>query len=139
MQSSPLASRPSEVQSQSQIEGVIDALQQDLEGSCEVERTQSFLVAPADLSMLAEAGCVPQPVEDSAGGSAFPQPHPAEAERGGPVRVQNRFSVLESTVRDTSDMSTAVDGSGVEVFPMTDDPAIEVLWKPRDGRPGGWS
>ena len=61
---------------------------------------------------------MPQPVVDSAGGSVFPQPHPAEAERGGPVRVQNRFSALEST---------EVDGSGVQVFPMTDDAAVQVL------------
>ena len=32
--------------------------------------------------------------------------------------VQNRFSVLDSTIRDNDDlMSTAVDGSGVDVFP----------------------
>ena len=73
---------------------------------------------PADLSVLAEAGCMPQPVVDSAGGSVFPQPHRAEAERGRPVRVQNRFSDLEST---------EVDCSGVQVFPMTDDAAVQVF------------
>ena len=91
--------------SESQV--VIDALQHDLEGSCEAE--------PTDLSVSAEAGCMPQPLVDSAG--VFPQPHPAEAERGGPVRVQNRFSAL---------VSTEVDGSGVEVFPMTD-AAVQVF------------
>ena len=86
-------SRPTQFHSQPQVEGVIDALQQDLEGSCEVEGTQSLLVAPADLNT--QGGCVPQPAEVSAGGSIFPQPHPAEAERGGPVRVQNRFTPLD--------------------------------------------
>ena len=69
---------------------------------------------------------MPQPVADSAGGTVFPQPHPAEAERGGPVRFQNRFSALEST---------EVDGSGVEVFPMTDDAAVGVLVETPRRRP----
>ena len=112
-----VGSRLSEFHSQSQVEGVIDALQEDLEGSCEVKRTRSLLVAPADLSMPAEAGYVPQPVEVSAGGSVFPQPHLAEAERGGPVRVQNRFTPLD--VEDVeADAISAL--SRPEEFAMTE-------------------
>ena len=50
------------------------------------------------------------------------------------IPVRNRFSVLESTVRDTEClMSTVVDGSSgnVEVFPMTDDAAGHVSREPR--------
>ena len=61
------SSRPAEFP---QVTGVIDALEQDLEGSCEVERT----VAPADLS---------QP-----GFSTNPPGN-------GPVRAQNRFTPLD--------------------------------------------
>ena len=44
--------------------------------------------------------------------------------------VQNRFSVLDSTVRDTDDLTpTALDG-GVEVFPMTDDATVQVPIEP---------
>ena len=45
--------------------------------------------------------------------------------------VQNRFSALDSTVRGSDEMvPTVVDGSGVEVFPMSDDAAVEVLLEP---------
>ena len=50
------------------------------------------------------------------------------------IPVRNRFSVLESTVRDTEClMSTVVDRSSgnVEVFPMTDDAAGHVPREPR--------
>ena len=37
--------------------------------------------------------------------------------------VQNRFSVLNATVKDTDDdfAHTVLDGASVEVFPMTDE------------------
>ena len=93
---------------------MIDALQQDLEGSCEVERT----VAPTDLSM--QGGCVPQPAEVSAVCSVLPQPHPAEAERGGPVRVQNRFTPLDVEAEAISALSRP------EEFAMTECSDTEV-------------
>ena len=50
--------------------------------------------------------------------------------------VQNRFAVLDPTVRGSSDLrSTAVDGSGVEAFPMTDDAAVQVPVEPFRRRP----
>ena len=39
--------------------------------------------------------------------------------------VQNRFSALDS-VRGNEMVPTVVDGSGVEVFPLSDDAAVEV-------------
>ena len=51
--------------------------------------------------------------------------------------VQNRFSVLNSTVRDTDDdfTHTALDGASVEVFPMTDDASVQVPIEPPRHRP----
>ena len=50
--------------------------------------------------------------------------------------VQNRFSALDSTVRGSDEMvPTVVDGSGVEVFPMSDDAAVEVPLEPPRHRP----
>ena len=63
---------------------------------------------------------VPCPVVDPSGAARIP--------------VRNRFSVLESTVRDTEClMSTVVDGSSgdMEVFTMTDDAAGHVPREPR--------
>ena len=50
--------------------------------------------------------------------------------------VQNRFSALDSIVRSSDEMvPTVVDGSGVEVFPMSDDAAVEVPLEPPRHRP----
>ena len=50
--------------------------------------------------------------------------------------VQNRFSALDSVVRGNDEMvPTVVDGSGVEVFPLSDDAAVEVSLEPPRHRP----
>ena len=50
--------------------------------------------------------------------------------------VQNRFSALDSTVRGSDEMvPTVVDGSGVEVFSMSDDAVVEVPLEPPRPRP----
>ena len=53
------------------------------------------------------------------------------------LAVQNRFSVLNSTVRDTDDdfTHTVLDGASVEVFPMTDDASVQVPIEPPRHRP----
>ena len=53
------------------------------------------------------------------------------------IPVQNRFSVLNSTVRDTDDdfTHTVLDDAGVEVFPMTDDASVQVPIEPPRHRP----
>ena len=53
-----------------------------------------------------------------------------------PVSVQNRFDALDSTARDSSGLKPlSVDGSGVDIFPMTDDAALQVLVEPVRHRP----
>ena len=91
-----------------QVEGVIDALQQDLEGSCEVERTQSFLLAPADLNT--QGGCVPLPVEVSAGFSTTPP------SRGGARRSREGAEQVHTVGREEDAISAL---SRPEEFAMT--------------------
>ena len=52
------------------------------------------------------------------------------------LSVQNRFDALDSTARDSSGLRpTSVDGSGVDIFPMTDDAALQVPVEPVRRRP----
>ena len=53
------------------------------------------------------------------------------------VPVQNRFSVLNSTVRDTDNdfTHTVLDDASVEVLPMTDDASVQVPIEPPRHRP----